>query len=209
MAKRTNSLMDLLIASAIAGVLVKDARQQLDSKREGAYTLSVRAAMEAGNAEALDTAYESLFESVRKTGAVTGPDGKPFSLGCKPNKDGTGFLIPSALSSARSVTVDALTRGIPVSEKGEPRSFGSIRKDVQTAAQKEARESATGDKAAHIQANDILSALKEKADGAKGEELARIVRELLKAETAILGQAPKVAQKVPQAAGAAMARAAA
>jgi hypothetical protein len=177
-----NSVVDAIVAklseAAAATAKVSSEAAKVKEKAVGAYTLFVEAAKLSPDAETLEAAAEVLFGQIRASGTVTGPKGKAVSLGCKPNKEGTGFIIPSAISSAKSVMVDALTRAVPLKDEEGDRAFSAIRKDVQAIKAKERRETATGDEAMRFECRDLLSALSDAVDGAKGDDLAAILSAL-------------------------------
>lgn len=196
------SIHMLLVESAIASAMVTAEQMELDGKKVGAYSLAVQAAAECGDAVVLSGEYDKLFAEIRTSGSVVNGK-KKVALGCKANKEGTGFLIPSAISSARSYMTDALTSKIPlVSAKGELRSFSEIRRDVQKVKADDKRATAKGDDLARIECADFLAVISEKVKTAKGADLA-MIRDTL----ATIGA--KVEKTAPrQSAGAAMAQAA-
>lgn len=169
-----NMLADAAIGSGDASRM----QQRVADKRGGAYTLYVQAAILAGSADVLTAASDALFDEIRKTGKVAGTDGKAHSVGAKPNKDGSGFVIPSGISAAKSYMLEALTRGFDLGNADEPRGFSEIRKEVMTAKENERRAAATGDDALRIKVTDALSALLERAKDANGAELAALAAAL-------------------------------
>jgi hypothetical protein len=177
----------ILARAAIACAATSKEAAKLNEKRAGAYVLFPMAGMAAKDATEFEAAAESLFAEIRSTGKVS-DGGKAHSLNCKVNKDKSGYLVPSAISSAKSVVLSAMTNGIALSEKGEARTFGEIRKDVQAVNAKEKRETAVGDERAMIDGQDSIAALSEALEGAKGAELARIVRELAATVDTVCGK---------------------
>lgn len=163
----------LLASAALSQVKASAAVQAAQEKAKGAYALFVEAAIEAKTPDTLAEAADDLFTEIRSTGKVKGENGKAVSIGAKANKDGTGYLVPSAISAAKSYMLDAMTRSIPLVEDGKPRAFSAIRTDVQTAKQAEREATATGDEALRIRAGKLLAILVDQLADRKGEALAR------------------------------------
>lgn len=173
---------NLLADAAIGSGKASKMQQQVTEKRAGTYVLYVAAAIMAGSADALTAASDALFDEIRKTGKVTGSDGKAHGINAQPNKDGTGFTIPSGISAAKSYMIEALTRGFDLGTADEPRGFSEIRKEVMTAKERERRQAATGDDALRIKVTDALSGLLERAKTATGAELAALASALFSDE---------------------------
>lgn len=172
---------NLLRDSALESAKASTAIQRAGEKAKGAYTMAVEAAVLARNADVLESAYDSVFEEIRTTGKLVGADGKAHGVNAKANKEGTGYLIPSAISSAKSYLLEAMSRAIPLTEDGEPRAFSAIRKDVMTAKEQERRQSATGDEALRIATLDMLAALTEAVRTSEGAKLAALHERVSKA----------------------------
>lgn len=172
----SNIVRSILAQAAIASGESSRLAMRTNDKRAGAYTLYVQAACEAGSAEVLNEASDSLFAEIRQTGKVCDSEGRGHSVNAKRNKDGSGFLIPSAISSAKSVLTDALVLGIPVADGNEPRTFTEIRKDVQSAKEEARRATLTGDEAIRADLSDMLAELASRVSEASGSELADLYR---------------------------------
>ena len=164
----------LLVQACLSSVKASAAVQAAQEKAKGAYTLYVLAAIEAKTPETLAAASDDLFTEIRTTGKVRDDKGRAQSIGAKPNKDATGYLVPSAISSAKSYMLEAMTRGIALVEDGKARPFSAIRGDVQTAKQAEREATATGDEKVRIHALKMLSVLTDQVSERKGEDLARM-----------------------------------
>lgn len=117
---------ELLEEAVIASVDVRVETDALKGKREGAYSLYVKAAIAAGSVEALGIASDKLFAAIRKDGKVRGKD-----IGAKLNKEKTAYVVPSAISAAKSYLSDALKSKVPLTDdEGAPRAYTAIRNDV-------------------------------------------------------------------------------
>lgn len=124
--KNAMAAQELLEEAVIASVDVRAEADALKGKREGAYTLYVKAAIAAGSVEALGIASDKLFAAIRKDGKVRGRD-----IGAKLNREGTAYAIPSSVSSAKSYLMDALAHKVPLTDaEGAPRAYTAIRNDV-------------------------------------------------------------------------------
>jgi hypothetical protein len=167
------TVRNLLASAALATVKASAAVQEAQERAKGAYALFVDGAIAAGDPAVLEAAADDLFTEIRTTGKVKDARGRSHSIGAKPNKDGTGFLVPSSVSAAKSYMLDAMTRSIPLTEDGKARTFGAIRKDVQTAKQSEREATATGDEALRLRAAKLLAILSDQVAERKGEALAR------------------------------------
>lgn len=104
-----------------------------NTKREGSYSLAVKAAVEAGDGETLKTAYEALKVAIRSN-----EGGIARTLKCvlgKPDKEGNqAYTVPSSLQNAISALLAAYDYGVPMlDEDGEARSFSQIRSDKSAA----------------------------------------------------------------------------
>ena len=178
MTTTSNDVRSILAAAAIASGDASRQAQRVNDKRTSAYTLYILAGITAETVEVLDTASNELFEEIRTTGKVVGADGKSHGINAKPNKDGTGFLIPSAISAAKSYVADAMRMGVDLGTADEPLSFTEARKAVQIAKEAERRAKATGDEAIRIAVGDMLAKLSESASTAKGAKLGDLYRAL-------------------------------
>lgn len=139
--KNAMAAQELLEDAVIASVDVRAETDALRGKREGAYSLYVKAAIAAGSVEALGMASDRLFAAIRKDGKVKGRD-----IGAKLNREGTAYVIPSAVSSAKSYLMDALAHKVPLTDaEGAPRAYTAIRGDVMLIKreEKEAAKSST------------------------------------------------------------------
>lgn len=136
MAKKVTTFTDDQIAALANGVREKSkadrAAEKANEQRAGAYTSAIVLAVEMG--ADFDGAMQALFKRIR----TEGPLAKSFTA--KRNDKGDGWIIPSALSSAKSVLVGAMKVGVPlVDDEGSPRPFTVIRsekRDVEQAIAK-------------------------------------------------------------------------
>jgi hypothetical protein len=166
-------VLNALRAGALASAKVSKDQSRLNEKKAGAYTHFLMAGIEAGDTATLDAAAEVLEDEIRRTGKVTGEDGKAYSVNAKPNKDASAFLIPSAIMSAKSVVRSALDFGIGLfNSEGDPESFTAIRKLVQAENAKRALDEATGDAKKRIELRQAIDALSVKIGKMEGAELA-------------------------------------
>jgi hypothetical protein len=152
--KLAGPVLTLLKSAVLATRHVSEEQQKLGEERKGAYALYVQAAREAGKAEVLEAASVDLFRMIRETGQIDGQ-----SLNCKRNKDGSQYIVPSAISAAKSVLTAALTGGVELEEEGEPRSFRAIRTDVQEIARKAREKDLKGIELVRVEARMRLAEL--------------------------------------------------
>jgi hypothetical protein len=127
----TPEQVELLVAATKAQTQATKAIEKAQGKREGAYAVSTRLAVEIG--ADFEPAMEHLFSQIR-----TNEDKLASRFSAPKNDKGDGFKIPSSLSSAKSVLAGAIEYGIELvdEEDGEtPRPFGQIRKDLKAAKQ--------------------------------------------------------------------------
>lgn len=171
-----------LLARGMAGVSKANlAQQAIQEQRTGAYTLFVQAAILSEGPADLTAVADELFAEIRVSARVTDSEGNEYAVNAKPGKDGNGFVVPGSFSVAKSVMLDAITRGIPLTEDGQERSFTQIRKDVQAAKDAEAREAAKGDDRIRMDLLDMLADLTERAKDATSAELADLYKRVRKA----------------------------
>lgn len=170
-----NHVMSILSQAAIESGNATKQAAKLDGTRKGAYALYVQAAIVSDGTNMLKQASEALFQMIRTTGRVVDAEGKSRNIGAKPNKDGTGFVVPSAISAAKSYLLDAMERDIPLQDPdGSERAFTAIRKDVMAAKEAERRAALTGDEALRASALDLLGSLVESVKDADGAALAAL-----------------------------------
>jgi hypothetical protein len=178
----TSATIRNLLAQGMAGVAKANAVQTAAGEaRTSAYTLFVQAAAECGAQASFVAAVDELFAEIRVSATVSDADGNTYSVNAKPGKDGNGFVIPGPFMTAKSIMSDALGRGVPLREDGSERSYTSIRKDVKALKDAEDRAKATGDDRIRLDTLDMLAALTEAAQDAKGPLLADLYRRVRKA----------------------------
>lgn len=180
-----------MLEAACAGFnRISAAQAELNGKRDGNYSGTIKAAMAAGSAEVFSATWESL-----KADIATNASGIARKLGCGIGKGGKAkdgtvtpapYLVPGSLKVAVSVILGAMAYGIALSEGGEPRSFGQIRKD-KASADKAARESTeTPLDAAQRKVRELCAAIAEGASAltvTEASEAAKILANVLKLET--------------------------
>lgn len=138
-----SAAIELLIRAASAVTVANEASKAVADQKGGAYSLYVKAGIAAGNAVNFTAASDALFAQIRSTGEV---GGKPCGAVKAKGEGATGWNVPLAISSAKSIIGKALANSIPLQEKkkgkNEARSFTAIRKDVfaVNAAEKEKEE---------------------------------------------------------------------
>lgn len=168
--KLAGTVLETLKLAALATVAAAAGATAINEQRKGAYSLYVQAAHEAGSVSVLELASLALLKMIREKGAV---GGQP--LGCKQNKDGVTFIIPSAISSAKSVLTAALSHKVPVVEGENLRSFGDIRKDVQEINRKEREAKLSGVELVRVMGRKLAAEL---ADLVEHEENAQDLEDL-------------------------------
>lgn len=148
--------IDLLAGSLRQAKSAGDAMKRAQEKAQGAYTGTIMVAVSRG-AASFDAAMEKLFETIRVDGALA----KRFSAAR--TKKGDAWTVPGNLRSARSVLKDAFTYNVALldEETDAPRSFGGIRKDVQTAKALAAEASRTDEQATR---DDVVATIIELAE---------------------------------------------
>lgn len=166
MSTKLETTLNLLSAAAIASGNTAKLAAKVGETRIGAYTLYVQAAIVADGTDTLTRASDLLFEQIRTTGRVKDESGTARMIGAKPNKDGSGFIVPSAISAAKSYLIDAIVRDIPLIDGEDPRSFNAIRKDVMAAKEAEKRAALTGVDAMRAEVLDLVARLAETAKDA-------------------------------------------
>ena len=146
------------IFAASKGVLSANrAVEKANEKREGSYSTLTRLASEMNQAD-FTSAMGSLFELIRAN-----TDSAATKVGAKKGDKG-GWIIPNALSAAKSVLSDAFEYGVPMldEEDGEtPRAFSQIRQAVKDAKKSEQDAERTQ---AEIQRDLLVEHLRHLAD---------------------------------------------
>lgn len=175
-----STIRALLVKGAIACNKVAADAAKVNEKRTGAYSLFVLAGIAAGNAETLTTVADALFSEIRQSGKVADDKGKSVQVATKRNEKGDAWVIPNALSSAKSTILSAFELGVDLGSESEPNPFSAIRTAVKV---KRAEAEAAKDQHAKQRAEVLaaLATIRETAEKADGETLARIADALIAA----------------------------
>ena len=157
------------------------AADKVSKRKAGIYTSLMGLAAKTGHAEFLSSC-DAVFNAI-----AANTDGLAKALKCKTNKKGK-FLVPSNVSSAKSVIKAAFETNTPLLEdNGEVRPFTAVRTDVQTARKLEATAKLSDEERERIEARDeAVAALKEMAeslakievDGAQADHLRALTTSL-------------------------------
>ena len=161
---------------------VDKAKAKLAETKEKAalpYTNAVLAAIECrGDAAVLKATFEHFFANVRKN--VGGMAVKMKAKRRDEKSDnGDTHTIPSSLSTAKTVLVFALERGVPLIIDGEQRSYGSLRDEKRDILAEDAKK-----EAAEAEAKRLATA--------EPDELARIAA--VNACERLLGAVPHMSE---------------
>lgn len=130
----TTDQIDLIIGSAKEAAAAGRALIKAQQKAQGAYTGTISVALEfTSDPDGFDEAMGELFDGIRAN-----TDGLARRVSAAKAKKGEAYVVPNALSAARSVIKGAFEFGVSFhDEDGEIRSFGGIRKDLRAAQQAE------------------------------------------------------------------------
>lgn len=209
MTTKTETVRDCFVAFVKASDKVAAAANKLNEQRVGAYSFMVGAGILAGTAAVFKSESESFMDAIR-----TNRDGMAVKLKCKTGKPGkdadapVGYLVPSAFSAAKSHILNALERGVELSdsESGDPRPFTQIRKDVEALVQAEKVAALTGDDKVRHEIAVNLATLQERLAKLNGEALgyvAEAISEILAETRAPVIVAPAAAEEATEASEAA------
>lgn len=127
-------------------------------KRAGTYNGAVAVAVEAGDAEKLEKAFDTLFSAIRTDGKLAVACGAKKRK--KATKSGEKYTVPSGLQSAKSVLLAAMRYGVPLTDDEGTRAFTQIRNDKATCDAEAKAENASPDEKLRAEIGADLDAIK-------------------------------------------------